>query len=407
MFRKNKAAAKAAKKTSVKTPVVVEKKGSSSSALLSKWKRLRRPHQYNPVEHDSLAGKPLLKDDGNQKRRKTKKKNHDEKEEWEDAVAATETMGKKLQACTAGFGSKGHNSIHSFAAKTAFIASTFSDETKSTQSGSDLYHPDDKEDSEIRVVHPVVCKRDIFLDADFDFEMHNNNNNNNKTTMPSSKPMKKTKTKRAAAPAKSMAFPAFEATVFPDDKGPSSLPPFSVTGSMLYNNIESGKLKEGETKAAGARPKLMSPPRPHTLPPNTIMASMVYRTLQHTEKTTTTTKRPNDEEEDDDDDDEYDENKMMIAAASGAVTRKKKKRTQTASRPTEREIISMHDKENASVPCDIKSQDAQSSVSSVTMYSSYHHDPMVRASKNLLDILRSNRFEEFAAETQSNTLYEA
>ena len=66
--------------------------------------------------------------------------------------------------------------------------------------------------------------------------------------------------------------------------------------------------------------------------------------------------------------------------------------------------------DSSGVPQNIRDRDscAQSSVSSVTMYSSYNHDPMVRASRNLLDILRSNRFEEFAGGgDHMSTLYEA
>lgn len=159
-----------------------------------------------------------------------------------------------------------------------------------------------------------------------------------------------------------------------------TLAAYSISGSMLCSNIEKGSIQANSTSVSQ---KLTSPLRPTGLPPNAVMASTLFRTMKVDDRVKKTAK------------------------------------------PTTRRLIKSvsHRDIHASFSTDsgderapyvnIKRSDskdgAQSSVSSVTMYSSYQNDPLVRASNSLLDILRSNRFQAFdnCEEETSVALYEA
>jgi hypothetical protein len=149
-----------------------------------------------------------------------------------------------------------------------------------------------------------------------------------------------------------------------------NLPSYSIAASMICaKHDENGKIMPS-TK--NGRSILARSTKPRGLPPDTIMASMLFRTLDHeAQKDKASTVVLTDEQEmnsfpqtcqsdsekmvqDEESDDEFEYEKPIPNAIA-------------------------NDRDYA-----------QSSVSSVTMYSSYHNDPVVRASNNLYNLLRAN-----------------
>ena len=151
------------------------------------------------------------------------------------------------------------------------------------------------------------------------------------------------------------------------------LPSYSISGSMLCSNVEQGKIQENSTSAARNMP---SRQKPTGLPPNAVMASTLFRTMNLDQTTERTKKNP----------------------AEKATLRNLYSSASTESNDDEAPYVTIN-RSNSS-------DGAQSSVSALTMHSTSQHDPLVRASNSLLDILRSNRFENFDEETAS-ALYEA
>jgi hypothetical protein len=148
------------------------------------------------------------------------------------------------------------------------------------------------------------------------------------------------------------------------DEAKTNLPPFSVSGSMLCREMEKGRMHHLVTTAPQY---MMSPQKPIGLPANSIMASMLFRTLEKEEQ-------------------------FSFAGSDG-------KRTDRKQYP--------------SIPAEVTSSDSRSTtggstVSAITMYSSEASSDlrMMKASKDLLAILQSNNFAAFDAKPKK-TLYEA
>jgi hypothetical protein len=234
-------------------------------------------------------------------------------------------------------------SVTEYAAASAIITATFSGETKSTESNSDLYHSSFSSD-EISGKSKHYKMREDCLGESQD---------------------RKNEKYKASDNARIE---------------PKSLPAYSISGSMLYNNIETGKINANSTIASH---KLTSPLKPSGLPPNAVMASTLFRTMKLDGK---------------------DQNLKAPSQTKHLIK-------QTP--------IDVYDKFSTDPPEDEKeayihinqtsSKDgSQSCVSSVTMYSSYQNDPLVRASNSLLDILCSSGFRAFDTCEQSNVpLHEA
>lgn len=245
--------------------------------------------------------------------------------------------------------------IADFAVASAVIVNSLSEDTESTVSSGGLYRSA-RSPKEQRVEHPVIHKRDIYI-----------------SQKPSNETGKDVESKKKAA-----ATPLFQSDEL---KEPAILPSYSITGSMLYNNIENGSLKEGSRAAQ----KLKSPYKSNGLPSSALMGSTLYRTMHLDES--------------------------MTANSSGKT---KKKQPEKAAKHQNyidaRMSADSQDDEDApyvTIGRTSSKESVESTVSSVTMYSSYQNDPLVRASNNLYDILRSNHFEAFEEETDSAVLYEA
>jgi hypothetical protein len=151
---------------------------------------------------------------------------------------------------------------------------------------------------------------------------------------------------------------------FDDSKG-ARLPPFSLAGSMLCREMGNKKILPEITEAPQST---YSPQRPIGLPANTLMASMLFRSLEEEEQFT-------------------------LGGSDGQYPDKA---------------------ENSSIPDVVTSSSSDSrsatgsNVSAITMYSrEANSDPrMMKASKDLLAILQSNNFADFDAKPKT-TLYEA
>jgi hypothetical protein len=300
----------------------------------------KKAEDENPKERD---GRPLLT---------SKKVCMSPWQEPEQLLCLNTKKSEKNQMC--GFATSG----------SAVIATTFSDDTTSTNS-SDLYrqrqHPTDGS----RIVHPVVCKRDMYLGLD-------DVNNNVK---------KKKQARDPFGHRESLGNKEPDGNVCQSDHNKSeserkggrernpSLPSYSIAASMICaKQDESGKVMPSKKNPLSL---IKSPPKTRVLPPNTILASMLFQSLEDEEpKKASHYKSMNEgvdshaqpvsrminepEIEDDESDDEFDEDKPIPDAIG-------------------------KDREYAA-----------SSVSSVTMYSSHHNDPVVRASNNLYNLLRAN-----------------
>lgn len=271
------------------------------------------------------------------------------------------------------------NEMASFATigSAAIVASLSNDDTKSTQESD--YHERslyDRVNTPVKeeTIHPVFCKRDIFVQKPREPQ---------ETRSHRSQGSNKYRSKRVEPPGNTYR-PAREKPRYgheellqedaPAESMPSSLPSFAVAGSMLCSSIQSERPESNGTRKIQHQRKASAygGAQPRSLPENTIMASMLYRTLP--------------------------------------ADNQKRTNNQSKSRSDGRkQVADYYDSEedyDSNVPHSINRTDSKdggvSTVSSVTMYSTYNHDPMVRASNNLLDnILRSNKFEEFKRQTQT------
>jgi hypothetical protein len=150
---------------------------------------------------------------------------------------------------------------------------------------------------------------------------------------------------------------------------------YSISGSMLCTNIENGRIKENSTSAAT---KKTSPHIPTGLPPTAVAASSLFRSMNLTTAHVANTKR---------------------------LTGPAPQQNLYVSRSVD--SVDEEDSPYVTIKRPGSKDGAQSSVSSVTMYSTYQNDAMVRASNNLLDILRSNKFENFSEDKSPQALCEA
>jgi hypothetical protein len=283
------------------------KKKLTGKTKSSRWNRLGKREKAETI--DTSAELPLLKT----VTRKTKKAS------WE--------------------GSDETKDMSDFAAASALIAATFSEDTKSTSSGG-LYHATNPQEE--RVEFANFHTRGIFMPGDVNQKATNDVKKKNIHT-----------------------------NDFEVQK--TTLPSYSISGSMLCSNIEQGKIQENSTSAARNMP---SRQKQTGLPPNAVMASTLFRTMNLDQTTERTKKNPG----------EKAPLRNLYSSAS------------TESNDDEAPYVTIN-RSNSS-------DGAQSSVSALTMYSTSQNDPLVRASNSLLDILRSNRFENFDEETAS-ALYEA
>ena len=255
----------------------------------------------------SLAQQPLLR----AVPRKEKKQSWDSKDELKD--------------------------MSDYAAASAMIAATFSNETKSTATSGELYRTTSSHEE--RFEFPNFHKRDIYM-ADDKRNSHGETDKGEKRTLAA----------------------------------------YSISGSMLCSNVEKGYIPSNSTSAARKR---TSPLKPTGLPPNAVMASTIFRTMKQDDR------------------------------AHKSADPRKRRLIKTLSHRDIHASFSSDSGDERAPYVDINrtnSKDGgQSSVSSVTMYSSYQNDPLVRASNSLLDILRSNRFQAFdkCEEETSVALYEA
>lgn len=236
------------------------------------------------------------------------------------------------------------SNMMSFAIASSTIASSCNsgtDSSKSSHHRSNLYRSSSKQEN-TRVVHPVIYKRDIYLAS----------RKHHKSTNPAVQQV--VKDRRVMS----------DVSNGPDSEAKTSLPAFSLTGSMLCRELEKGSIRENGTRA---NQSTASPQKPMVLPPTTIMASMLFRTLEQEEKSESTGRTRN----------QY-----------GVPIRAR-----------------------TTIPDEVVPSPAntvKSGVSELTMHTiQSKEDPrMAKASKNLLCILQSNQFQEFDAEAKT-TLYEA
>lgn len=187
---------------------------------------------------------------------------------------------------------------------------------------------------ETHIIHPVIYKRDIYVNPLQESSMNKPRGNETRGDK------------------------------HDVDEAKTSLRPFSVSGSMLCREMEKGRVHHVVTTAPQYT---MSPQKPIGLPANSIMASMLFRTLEKEEQ-------------------------FSFAGSDG-------KRTDRKQYP--------------SIPAEVTSSDSHSTtggstVSAITMYSSEASSDlrMMKASKDLLAILQSNNFAAFDAKPKK-TLYEA
>jgi len=256
---------------------------------------------------------------------------------------------------------EGKNMMSNFAISgSAVIATTFSEDTHSTRSShlsKDLYRQQHSPRDGSRIVHPVVCKRDMYV------ELQESDENSQ---------VRKQATDMSRSSGRQDSFDDIMNDYQEDFRDTTnSLPSYSVAGSTIFSKKdEGGKIVPFTKSQLGT---FMGPPQSSGVPPNTIMASMLFRNLEiNSEKKTSRNVLDNDGEKDDE----------------------------------ERENEFSYEKR---VPHNIRKhrEYEPSSVSSVTMYSSYQHDPVVRASNKLYNILRVKSLQQVNAETNDIGLFEA
>jgi len=233
--------------------------------------------------------------------------------------------------------SKSNINMMNFAVASSTIASNCESHWTSHQH-STLYQRSSKREV-TQVVHPVIYKRDIYLAS-----------------------RKEPNPARAVQKVVNNRGIMNDISNGPEEEAKTSLPAFSLTGSMLCRELEKGNIRANGTTA---NQDTVSPQRPlgMGLPAHTIMASMLFRTLEQEEKSTSNTT--------------FSRNQYGVPTT------------------IPEEVVS-------------PANTSRSVVSELTMHSrGTEVDPnMVKASKNLLRILQANQFKEFDAKPRSS-LYEA
>lgn len=259
------------------------------------------------------------------------------------------------------------SSIMNFAIASSTIASSCGSSSNGTENrdASKHYHSDlyQRSSMQTKVVHPIVHKRDIFLAS---------RTAPARTSRTRETTQKGTVKKRSGGVMNDIADSrggimndiSNGSTEEPEAK--TTLPPYSLTGSMLCREMEQGNIRPNGTTA---NQQMFSPQKPMGLPSNTIMASMLFRTLQQEEESESTS---------------------HVSLNQYGVPTKSKKRVP-------KEVL--------------PSPTSRSEVSELTLQSKESEvDPnMVKASKNLLRILQNNQFQAFDNNTKPkcSILYEA
>lgn len=273
----------------------------------------------------------------------------------------------------------GKNRMSNFATLgSSVIATTFSDDTQSTNS-SDLYRQQRSPTDGSRIVHPVVCKRDIYigLKDDVKSEKARKQKRDNRE---SKDPGGRRETIGHWEPC-GIILEDFqnenEIECLYSQGTRKSFPLNPMSASMICAVHDEGGMTSNKKTDKSS---LMSPPKPRGIPHNTIMASMLFRSLGEE------TKR-----------------------SPSKFGLKNETEIEREYEPQSDDEVSDDSDGDDVVPRDVSEhrECAQSSVSSVTMYSSYHNDPVVRASNNLYNILRSNHFNEMNNKPIGDGLFEA
>lgn len=259
------------------------------------------------------------------------------------------------------------SSMMNFAIASSTIASNCSSDIenrKASKHCSNLYRRTStgKSETPTKVVHPVIHKRDIYLAS--------RNPNARTRATPSKATEKKGINSRGMmndiADSRGV---MSDISNGPEAEAKTNLPAYSLTGSMLCREMEKGNIRSNETTA---NQQFTSPQKPmELLPSNTIMGSMLFRTIEEEEKT---------------------KSASSVSLNQYGVPTKVKTRIpqEVIPSPTGRSIVS-----------EITMNSKESDV-----------DPnMVKASKNLLQILRNNQFQSFdnpkPKPKPKRTLYEA
>lgn len=223
------------------------------------------------------------------------------------------------------------SSMMNFAIVSSTVASEYNSELDHHKASkhSNLYQRSSKQ-PDTQVVHPNYNKRDIYLAS--------------RTEVKPANAVQKVVDKRGVMDDISNGL----------DEAKTSLPAFSLTGSMLCRALEKGKIRLNGTTA---NQTMLSPQRPMGLPAHTIEASMLFRALQEEEEKT---------------------------KSSGSIS-----------------YGTMHQyTRKFHVPEEVlPSPSSKSIVSELTQHTKHSEvDPkMVDASHNLLRILQENQFQQFEA----------
>jgi len=160
---------------------------------------------------------------------------------------------------------EGKNMMSNFAISgSAVIATTFSEDTHSTRSShlsKDLYRQQHSPRDGSRVVHPVVCKRDMYV------ELQESDENSQ---------VRKQATDMSRSSGRQDSFDDIMNDYQEDFRDTTnSLPSYSVAGSTIFSKKdEGGKIVPFTKSQLGT---FMGPPQSSGVPPNTIMASMLFR----------------------------------------------------------------------------------------------------------------------------------
>lgn len=265
------------------------------------------------------------------------------------------------------------STIMNFAIASSTFASSYSNSSSDDGSSkssktkkkhhSKLYEPSSSSQQQTRVVHPNVYKRDIYLAS--------------RTAPANSQPTKSTsRSTNSGGSGRSSNAEHHRRVVMHDisndfdeymggeQEAKTNLPPYSLTGSMLCREMEEGHLRPNGTTAQ----QMMSPCKPVGLPSNTIMASMLFRTLQEEEERKTT---------------------------SGVSLNQYGVPTKTNKKMVPREVL--------------PSPTARSVMSEITLHSkeSEEEAKMQKASKDLLSILKTNQLAFDTKPQNKQCLYEA
>ena len=265
-----------------------------------------------------------------------------------------------LRASTSDDSSSVKSNMMNYAIASSCIASNFSvEDDKKTDKVSELYRQKATQNA-TQIIFPVMCKRDIYLSPW-------------KENSPAKIARSGIESRQVMSDLSNIEESDFSNVEEAATKG---LPRYSLTGSMLCREMERGNILPGGTSAPQT---MMSPQKPMGLPVNTIMASMLFRTLQKEESLSLQTVYGQHEQKG---------SKEIVPRTIHLLT------PESSSR-----------KVGELVPRTVTRGNSSSTISSITDHPSEKPDMrMIKASNNLLALLQSNNFAEFDKRAK---LYEA